>query len=99
MVHVDSKKICQLYLLELFPFTIASWGKITNVNQRAYINCDFIPCLQHNTGAQRLGGDNFQHIYRVYGLCVIYGQLPIYHIYCVESCTEDDKQSILQGSM
>ncbi len=52
MMHVIRKKIGQLYLLELISFTIASWGKITDINQRAYVDCDFVPCLQHSTSAQ-----------------------------------------------
>jgi len=52
MVHVNCKKIGQLYLLKLIPFTIASWGKITDIDQRAYIDCDFVSCIQHSTSAQ-----------------------------------------------
>ena len=58
-MHVDSKKTGQLYLLELIPFTTASRGKITDIDQRTYIDCDFIPCLQHITGAQYTGEDTF----------------------------------------
>lgn len=33
------------YLLKLFPLTIAFWSKITDINQRAYIDGDYMPCM------------------------------------------------------